>query len=130
MSHDTWIHRAVRPVARSLARTRVTPNQVTTLRPVAGLVAAAAFAEGSETGRAWGAGIFLLAMFLDRADGELARLSGRISSRATLTISFAMGFLTRSRSQGSGSACAPGSSMVGRRSWALPQVSRLPRPFG
>ena len=44
MSHDTWIHRTVRPVARSLARIRVTPNQVTTLRPVAGLAAAAAFA--------------------------------------------------------------------------------------
>ncbi len=94
MSHNTWMHRAVRPVARSLARTRVTPNQVNTLRLVAGL-AAAAFAEGSET---WRAGTFLLGMFLDRADGELARLSGKISPRGHTYDWSAMRFLTRLRS--------------------------------
>ncbi|MFQ6018151.1 MAG: CDP-alcohol phosphatidyltransferase family protein [Kiloniellaceae bacterium] len=79
MSHNTWMHRTVRVAVRPLARTPVTPNQVTTLRLVAGLGAAAAFAAGSETWRAWGAGIFLLSVFLDRADGELARLSGKTS---------------------------------------------------
>ncbi len=64
MSHNTWMHRAVRPVARSLAHARETPDQVTTLRLPAGL-AAAAFADGSETWRAWGAGTVLLGMFLD-----------------------------------------------------------------
>jgi phosphatidylglycerophosphate synthase len=79
MSHDTWIHRIVRVGVRPLVRTPVTPNQITTLRLAAGLAAAAALAHGGESWRAWGAGIFVLAMLLDRADGELARLSGRTS---------------------------------------------------
>ncbi len=79
MSHNTWIHKAARVVARPLARTPVTPNQVTTLRLVLGLAAAAALAEGGADWRNWGAGIFVLAMFLDRLDGELARLSGKTS---------------------------------------------------
>lgn len=80
MSHDTWIHRGVRLAVRPLVGTPVTPNQVTTLRLVVGLSAAAALAHGDDAWRAWGAGIFLLGMLLDRADGELARLSGRFSS--------------------------------------------------
>ena len=79
MSHDTWFHRAARVVARPLARSPVTPNQVTTLRLAAGLAAAAALAEGGADWRNWGAAIFVLAMFLDRLDGELARLTGNIS---------------------------------------------------
>lgn len=79
MSHNTWIHKAARVVARPLARTPVTPNQVTTLRLVIGLAAAAALAEGGTDWRHWGAGIFVLAMFLDRLDGELARISGKTS---------------------------------------------------
>ncbi|MGB1547546.1 MAG: CDP-alcohol phosphatidyltransferase family protein [Alphaproteobacteria bacterium] len=61
MSHNTWIHRLVRPSARALARTPVTPNQVTAVRLIAGLAAAAAYAVGEP---------------LDRADGELARVTG------------------------------------------------------
>ncbi len=79
MSHNTWIHRAARVVARPLARTPVTPNQVTTLRLAAGLAAAAALAQGEADWRHWGAGMFVLGMFLDRLDGELARLSGKTS---------------------------------------------------
>lgn len=79
MSHDTWFHRAARVVARPLARSPVTPNQVTTLRLAAGLAAAAALAEGGADWRNWGAAIFALAMFLDRLDGELARLAGKTS---------------------------------------------------
>ncbi len=79
MSHDTWIHRAARVVARPLARTAATPNQVTTLRLAAGLAAAAALAQGEADWRHWGAGIFVLGLFLDRLDGELARISGKTS---------------------------------------------------
>lgn len=79
MSHDTWIHRAVRGAVRPLARTPVTPNQVTTLRLITGLAAAAAFAQGGEGWRQVGAGLFLVSLFLDRADGELARASGKSS---------------------------------------------------
>ena len=79
MSHDTWIHRTARVVARPLAKTPITPNQVTTLRLAVGLAAAAAFAQGDPGWRHWGAGIFLLSMFLDRLDGELARIAGKSS---------------------------------------------------
>ena len=79
MSHDTWIHRFARLGVRPLARTAITPNQITTLRVATGLAAAGALAEGSETWRLWGAGIFALSMLLDRADGEFARLSGKTS---------------------------------------------------
>jgi phosphatidylglycerophosphate synthase len=79
MSQDTWLHRLARPAARALAATPVTPNQITTLRLAVGLAAAGAFAVGSSAALAWGAGLFLVAMVLDRLDGELARVSGRSS---------------------------------------------------
>ncbi len=81
MSHNTWIHRTVRVAVRPLVATPLTPNHVTIVRLVTGLAAAGAFAHGGEAWRHWGAGIFLLSMFLDRADGELARLSGKSSAR-------------------------------------------------
>jgi phosphatidylglycerophosphate synthase len=57
----------------------VTPNHITSLRLATGLAGAAAFAAGTPPWQGVGAGLFLLAMLLDRADGELARLSGRSS---------------------------------------------------
>lgn len=80
MSHDTWAHRIVRPAVRPLVRSPVTPNHITWLRLLAGLAAAAAFAHGDESWRNIGAGIFLISFLLDRADGELARLSGKRSA--------------------------------------------------
>ncbi len=41
MSHNTWIHRAVRVAVRPLAAGPITPNQVTTLRLAVGLGAPA-----------------------------------------------------------------------------------------
>lgn len=79
MSHNTWIHRGVRLAVRPLVRTPVTPNQLTTLRLLTGLAAAVALGHGGEAWRDWGAGIFVLGLFLDRADGELARLGGKTS---------------------------------------------------
>lgn len=79
MSHDTLIHRIVRPVMRHVAPLGVTPNQVTTLRLVTGLAAAAAFAAGTKASFDIGAAIFVLSMLLDRADGELARQTGKMS---------------------------------------------------
>lgn len=79
MSHNTWIHRLVRGGVRPLVNTPVTPNQITTLRVGVGVAAAVALAEGSDLWRHWGAGIFLASMVLDRADGELARASGKTS---------------------------------------------------
>ncbi len=69
----------MRVAVRPLAAGPITPNQVTTLRLAVGLAAAAALAHGDEAWRAWGAGLFILSFFLDRADGELARLTGKTS---------------------------------------------------
>lgn len=79
MSHHTRLHRLVRGCVRPLVRTPVTPNHLTTLRLIAGLAAALALAHGASSWRAVGAGLFLLSLLLDRADGELARQSGRSS---------------------------------------------------
>ena len=76
MSHNTWIHRLVRPPTRVLARTSVTPNQLTTLRLLAGLGAATAYAIGEPLWTFLGGIFFLLSVALDRADGELARITG------------------------------------------------------
>lgn len=79
MSHNTWIHRVVRVGVRPLARTDLTPNQVTGARLVTGLAAAAMLAVGGKALVAIGAGALLLSMLLDRADGELARQTGKFS---------------------------------------------------
>jgi phosphatidylglycerophosphate synthase len=79
MSHDTWIHHIARAAVLPLTKTSVSPNQLTTVRLAAGVAAAAAFAAGASPWPEIGGGIFILAMLLDRADGELARLTGKTS---------------------------------------------------
>lgn len=77
MSHNTWIHRIVRiGVVRPLVHSPVTPNHLTTLRLVSGIVAAVLVGIGETRWMEIGAGIFVVSVFLDRADGDLARLSG------------------------------------------------------
>lgn len=80
MSHDTLLHRTLRPVVGWLVRTPVTPDVLTLLRLLTGLGAAACFACGPRLMNP-GAGLCLVSMLLDRADGELARQSGRFSRR-------------------------------------------------
>lgn len=81
MSHNTWIHRGARVLVRPLAKTSVTPNQITVLRLLTGLAAVFCFAMADPVHWIhWGAGLFLLSMLLDRADGELARLTGKYSA--------------------------------------------------
>ncbi len=80
MSHNTWIHSAVRIGVRPLARTSVTPNHVTAARLFAGIAAAGLIATGQPLLTDFGAAVLLLSMVLDRADGELARLTGKISA--------------------------------------------------
>jgi archaetidylinositol phosphate synthase len=79
MSHDTWIHRVARAAVRPLLATPVTPNHLTAARLVSGVTAACLLAVGSQPWTVAGAMLFLFSMVLDRADGELARLSGRTS---------------------------------------------------
>lgn len=76
---DTWDQRLARFLVRPLVHTPVTPNHVTTLRLLVGLGACAVFAEGDPAWANWGALLFVLSNFIDHADGELARLSGKAS---------------------------------------------------
>jgi archaetidylinositol phosphate synthase len=79
MSHNTLIHRLVRPCVRLIAPTRVTPNQLTTLRLLTGFGAAVLFASGPGIGFDAAGIIFLISMLFDRADGELARQTGKMT---------------------------------------------------
>ncbi len=81
MSHNTWIHRVARvTVVKPLVHTAVTPNQVTTARLLTGIVAALIIGAGSPLWQNVGAAVFVLSVVLDRADGDLARLTGRTSA--------------------------------------------------
>ena len=79
MSHDTLIHRAVRPAVRLVARTGVTPNALTALRLATGVGAGVMFAVERPGWADAGAAVLLVSLLLDRADGELARQTGRTS---------------------------------------------------
>ncbi|NQU70329.1 MAG: CDP-alcohol phosphatidyltransferase family protein [Rhodospirillales bacterium] len=59
--------------------TRITPNHLTTGRLVTGIAACAAFMPGDPDWDLWGGVLWLVSCLLDRADGELARLSGASS---------------------------------------------------
>ncbi len=78
LSHQTILHRTLRPLVGRLVRMPISPDGLTGLRLLTGLCAASCFACGTGCLSA-GAGLFLLSMLLDRADGELARQSGRFS---------------------------------------------------
>lgn len=79
MSHNTWLHRLARLGVKPLVNTPVRPNHITTIRLGAGLYAAYAFSLGDQQSLIVGAWVFIASMLLDRADGDLARLSGKTS---------------------------------------------------
>ena len=70
-----------RVVVKPLIGTGVTPNHLTTLRLVTGLAACAAVALGTPAGSLWGGVLWLVSAFLDRADGELARIGDMKSEK-------------------------------------------------
>ena len=75
----SWTHRLARPLIRPLIGTAVKPNHITTLRVLTALAACIALASGNRSGEIWGGVIWVLSAFLDRADGELARIGGQTS---------------------------------------------------
>ncbi len=81
MNHATWTHLAARAAMRPLVGTGVTPNHMTTARLVTGVAACALLARGTAHGNLWGGVLWVTSTFLDRADGELARI-GNMSSEA------------------------------------------------
>ncbi len=79
MIGSSWTHRMARPLVRPLLGTRVRPNHLTTLRLLTGLLACAGFAIGAGPALGWGGAAWVLSAFLDRMDGELARM-GKLMS--------------------------------------------------
>ncbi len=78
MTGPPWDQRLARVLVRPLARTPVTPNHLTAASLLLALAGAGLFASGAAAAD-WGAGLFVLARFLDHCDGELARLTGKSS---------------------------------------------------
>ena len=82
--NDTWTHSLARMAIRPLLGTAVTPNHLTTLRLLTGLLACLSLAlmpYQPHPGRCafWGGLFWVLSAFLDRADGELARVGNMMS---------------------------------------------------
>ena len=81
MIGTSWTHLLARVVVRPFLGTRLRPNHLTTLRLLSGVAACVCFAFGTRAGVTWGGGLWLLSAFLDRADGELARIGNMMSAR-------------------------------------------------
>ena len=79
MPTTTWTHLLARAAVRPLLETGVKPNHLTTLRLATGLAACEGVALGTPAGAAWGGALWLVSAFLDRADGELARIGDMMS---------------------------------------------------
>ena len=74
-----WDARLARALVAPLASSRVTPNHLTTVRLAVGLAGAVAFMQGTYGWSNIAALLVIVSNFLDHADGELARLSGKTS---------------------------------------------------
>ena len=79
MVGDSWTHKIARFCILPLVHTRVSPNHLTTVRLVSGIAACTCFAIGTRSWDIWGGWLWLFSAFMDRADGELARASGKMS---------------------------------------------------
>jgi phosphatidylglycerophosphate synthase len=79
MTGTSWTHLIARVLVRPLVGTWVRPNHLTTLRVITGVVACVFFALGTRAGMVWGGTFWLISAFLDRADGELARIGNMMS---------------------------------------------------
>lgn len=79
MNRTTWTHYPARWAMKPLVGTGITANHITWMRIVTGLASCAVLALGTPAAIWWAGGLWLFSAFLDRADGELARLSGTCS---------------------------------------------------
>jgi phosphatidylglycerophosphate synthase len=74
-----WDARLAARLVAPLAHSRVTPNHLTTLRLLFGILACGALAMGTYLWCIIGTLCFATSHFLDHTDGELARVSGKSS---------------------------------------------------
>jgi phosphatidylglycerophosphate synthase len=80
MATKPWDSRLAHALVLPLRHTRVHPNHVTTLALLVGLAAAGLYATATQLGADLGAACWVVACILDHADGELARLTGKVSA--------------------------------------------------
>ncbi len=73
-----WDRRLSRWLVRPLVKTWIRPNHLTAGTMLTALAAGWLYARGGGAVH-WGAGLFVLSLLLDHADGELARMSNRVS---------------------------------------------------
>ena len=78
--NDTWNHKAARVLVRPLLGTPVRPNHITTLRFLTGAAACLLLCELTPARELWSGVLWIVSGFLDRMDGELARI-GDMKSR-------------------------------------------------
>lgn len=81
MIGNSWTHLLARIVIRPFLGTWLRPNHLTTLRLLTGVASCVCFALGTDAGTNWGGALWLVSAFLDRADGELARIGDMMSRR-------------------------------------------------
>ena len=80
MEHSKpWDARLAYKLIYPLRDSRVSPNQLTTVRMLVGILACFCLAAGGYVWMNIGAFCFALSNFLDHTDGELARLTGKMS---------------------------------------------------
>jgi phosphatidylglycerophosphate synthase len=82
--NDTWSHAAARTLVRPLVGTWVRPNHITLIRLASGAAACVLLAVGGGMAELWSGVLWLISAFLDRADGELARVGNMQSRRGHL----------------------------------------------
>jgi len=93
MKKPPYDQRIARVLVRPLVNTPVTPNHVTFVSLCVALAGAGLFAAGDPGLAGWGAGLFVLARFLDHFDGELARQKN-VTSRFGYFFDYAAGGLS------------------------------------
>ncbi|OHC74247.1 MAG: hypothetical protein A3G18_07280 [Rhodospirillales bacterium RIFCSPLOWO2_12_FULL_58_28] len=93
MQGPPWDQRIARILVKPLVNTPVTPNHLTILSLLTALAGAGLFAVGDSQMANWGAGLFVLARFMDHFDGELARQQAS-SSRLGYFLDYIAGALS------------------------------------
>lgn len=78
-SQRPWDQQLAHWLMRPLAASAITPNHITAFGMTCGLAAVASYASGVAALCHLGGVLFMVAMLMDHADGELARLSGKSS---------------------------------------------------
>ncbi len=79
MSIKPYDKRLAAAIVMPLRDVPISPNTITALSLIVGLLGAMLFADGERAAVCWGGGLFILSMFLDHVDGEFARVSHRTS---------------------------------------------------